>query len=125
QYVVHAASITQQWGVSYDEYRRINILGTQNVVQACLSLSIKKLVYISTANTIGPGTKHKPGSELNAFSLLHLNSGYINTKYIAQQYVQEQIEHSGLPAVILNPTFMIGPYDLKPSSGQLILYGLN
>lgn len=124
-YVVHTASVTGQWGVTFQEYKAINIDGTKNIVEACLSAGIQKLVYISTANTIGPGNKNKPGIELNAFSLFHLNSGYINSKYIAQQYVLEQTEKNKLPAVILNPTFMIGPYDTKPSSGQIIFHGLN
>lgn len=124
-YVVHTASVTGQWGVTYQEYKAINIDGTKNIVEASLGAGIKKLVYISTANTIGPGDKNKPGNELNAFSLFHLNSGYINSKYIAQQYVLEQTEKNKLPAVILNPTFMIGPYDTKPSSGQIIFHGIN
>lgn len=124
-YVVHTASATGQWGVPYEEYKKINITATQNIAEACLLYRVKKLVYISTANTIGLGTKDKPGNELNAFNLFHINSGYINSKYIAQQYVLEQIASKKLPAVILNPTFMIGPYDVKPSSGQIILHGLN
>lgn len=124
-YVVHTASITAQWGIPYDRYRQVNITGTTNVAEACLEHRIRKLIYISTANTIGPGDKNNPGTELNAFSLFSAHSGYINSKYVAQQYIQEQIALRGLPAVILNPTFMIGPYDVKPGSGQIILYGMN
>lgn len=124
-FVVHAASLTTQWGVTYSDYKRVNITSTKHIVEACLLHKVEKLIYISTANTIGHGSIDKPGNELNAFSLFHINSGYINTKYIAQQYVQEQIESNNLPAVILNPTFMIGAYDAKPSSGQIILYGIN
>lgn len=124
-YVVHAASVTAQWGISYREYEQVNITGTKNVTAACLVHKVKKLVYVSTANTIGPGSIDKPASELGAFTLQHLNSGYINSKYVAQQYVLEQVEREKLPAVIVNPTFMIGPYDVKPSSGQIILHGIN
>ncbi|AFD05428.1 NAD-dependent epimerase/dehydratase family protein [Solitalea canadensis] len=124
-YVIHTASITQQWGVTFEEYERINITGTKNVVEACLLHNVKRLIHVSTANTLGPGSIDKPGNELNSFSLLHLNSGYINTKYIAQQYVSEQVERRKLSAIIINPTFMIGPHDSKPSSGKIIFHGLN
>lgn len=35
-YVVHTASITEQWGVSQEEYHQVNYLGTVHVAQACL-----------------------------------------------------------------------------------------
>lgn len=124
-FVVHTASVTQQWAIKPKEYEQINITGTKNIVQACLSHNIKKLVHVSTANTVGPGNKHHPANELSAFRFVSANSPYINTKYIAQQYVLEQVIQKQLPAVIVNPTFMIGEYDSKPSSGQIILYGMH
>ncbi|GEP97433.1 NAD-dependent epimerase/dehydratase family protein [Chitinophaga cymbidii] len=123
--VIHAASVTEQWAIAYEEYERVNFTGTQHIVNACLAYGVERLVHVSTANTIGPGSKEKPGTELNGFTLFHANSGYINTKYLAQQYVLEQVERRQLPAVIVNPTFMIGPNDVKPSSGKLLLYGLH
>lgn len=124
-FVVHTASITEQWAVTFREYERVNVTGTKNVVKACLAHQVERLIHVSTANTIGPGNKNRPGTELNSFTLLNVNSGYISSKYIAQQYVLEQVEKAKLPAIIINPTFMIGPYDAKPSSGKLILHGMN
>ncbi|MCW3467186.1 NAD-dependent epimerase/dehydratase family protein [Chitinophaga nivalis] len=125
QAVVHTAAITDQWAISFEAYERINYIGTQYIVEACLEQRTEKLIYVSTANTMAPGSKAQPGNELNGFTLFHANSGYINTKYLAQQYVLEQVERKQLPAVIVNPTFMIGPNDIKPSSGKLLLYGLH
>lgn len=122
--VIHAACITEQWAISFEEYERINFQGTRNIVDACLETGVEKLIYVSTANTIGPGNKACPGNELNGFTLFRANSDYINTKYLAQQYVLEQVVQKGLPAIVVNPTFMIGPHDVKPSSGKLLLYGL-
>lgn len=122
--VIHAASITEQWTISFDEYEKINFTGTKNIVEACIAQKVDRLIYVSTANTMGPGSKNNPGSELNGFTHFNANSGYINTKYLAQQYVLEQVENKQLPAIIVNPAFMIGPNDNKPSSGKLILYGL-
>lgn len=123
-YVVHAASLTTQWGVDFEDYKAINVTATQQLAIACLKWRIKKLIYISTANTLAPGSKVLPGNELNGFGLLHINSGYINSKYIALLYIQEQVAINQLPAVIISPTFMLGKYDSKPSSGQLLLHGI-
>lgn len=124
-YVVHSASITEQTGITFEEYERINVIGTKQVVNACLQQKIKKLIYVSTANTIAPGSMNEPGTELNGFSYFKARSGYINSKYLAQQFVLEQVLHKKLPAVVVNPTFMLGAYDSKPSSGQIILCGLD
>ncbi|MBO9633133.1 MAG: NAD-dependent epimerase/dehydratase family protein [Chitinophagaceae bacterium] len=123
--VIHSAAITSQWDTGFETYERINFTGTQYICEACMEHHISRLIYVSTANTIGPGSKDTPGTELNGFTLFHAGSGYINSKYLAQQYVLEQVQKKQLPAVIVNPTFMIGPEDRKPSSGQLLLYGLH
>lgn len=122
--VIHAASITEQWGIDYATYERINITATKYIVDECIEQRVEKMIYVSTANTIGPGTLQHPGNEMNGFTLFNVNSGYINSKYLAQQYVLEQAERKGLHAVVVNPTFMIGPNDVKPSSGTLLLYSL-
>lgn len=122
--VIHAACITEQWGISFAEYERTNFTATRYITAACLAHQVQKFIYVSTANTMGPGNKRNPGNELNGFTLFNANSGYINSKYLAQQYVLEQVAARQLPGIVVNPTFMIGPHDTKPSSGKLILYGL-
>lgn len=122
--IVHAASTTSILPMDFKFYETTNVKGTENIVRAALKYENKRLIYVSTANTFGPGTKANPGTELSEFSLFNYNSGYINSKYIAQQYILEAVEKHGLDAVVVNPTFIIGPYDVKPSSGKLLLYGL-
>jgi dihydroflavonol-4-reductase len=122
--VIHAACITGQWSVTFEEYERVNFTATKYIADACLQHCVKRLIYVSTANTMGPGSKELPGNELSGFTLFKANSGYINSKYMAQQYVVEMVA-KGLQAVVVNPTFMIGPRDTKPSSGKLMLYGLS
>src|SRR5215213_7352192 len=63
QIVVHAAAITEQWNIAFEEYERINFLATRHIADACLSEKVSRLIYVSTANTIGPGTKNLPGTE--------------------------------------------------------------
>jgi dihydroflavonol-4-reductase len=122
--VVHSASLTATEITDFKYYEAANVKGTINLVKASISEGIKKFVYVSTANTIGPGTKQAPGTELSELNLFKFNSGYINSKYLAQQYILEQVEKFDFPAVVVNPTFMIGSHDYKPSSGKMILIGL-
>ena len=122
--VIHAASTTSVLPIDFEYYKKVNVDSTKNVVQAVLRRGNKRLVYVSTANAFDPGPKENPGTELSPFTLGHYNSGYINSKYMAQQYVLQQVEAHQLDAVVVNPNFIIGPYDAKPSSGRIILFGL-
>ncbi len=123
--VIHAASITKQTGISYPEYEKVNFKSTKYVVEACKAHHVTRMIHVSTANTFAPGTILQPGTELNGFSLYNANSGYINTKYLAQQYVLEQVARNNFQAIVVNPTFMIGAEDAGPSSGQIVLYQIN
>jgi dihydroflavonol-4-reductase len=124
RFIIHAAANTSQWPVAYSHYEPVNVTGTQNVVNVVRRHGIERMVYVSTANTFGNGTKEKPGTELSEFSGFRSGSGYIISKFVAQQWVLSEVERTGLPVVIVNPTFMIGPYDSKPSSGKIILMGM-
>ena len=44
----------------------------------------------------------------------------MDSKYEAHKLVLQAVSE-GLPALIVNPTFMIGPYDSAPSSGAMVL----
>jgi dihydroflavonol-4-reductase len=72
---------------------------------------------------MGFGSKENPGTELTDFNSISGYSGYILSKYVAQQLVLKEVEKNKLPAVIVNPSFMLGKYDARPSSGQAILMG--
>lgn len=122
--VVHAGSTTSTLPREFEFYKRINFISTKNIVEALLKQRNTRLIYVSTANTFEPGSKENPGSESSPFTLGHYHSGYINSKYMAQQYVLDAVRQNDLDAVVVNPTFMIGPYDSKPSSGKLILHAL-
>ena len=122
--VVHSASTTSILPHDFEFFERINVDATKNIVQAALSQGNKRLVYISTAAVFGAGSKENPGTERSRFALGEYHSGYVDSKVMAQEHVLRSVRTQQLNAVIINPTFMIGPYDVKPSSGKIILHGL-
>ena len=122
--IIHAASTTNILPLEFEYFKKANITPTALIVRAALNQGNKRMVYVSTANAFAPGSRKNPGSESTPFSLGRFNSGYINSKYLAQQHVLENVARHRLNAVIVNPTFIIGPFDRKPSSGKLILHAL-
>jgi dihydroflavonol-4-reductase len=123
--IIHAAANTSQWPVELRFYEAVNVKGTVNVLTAVKKNNVKKFIYVSTANAFGYGTKAKPGTEQTEYAFHDLKSGYITSKYLAQKLVLDEYKKTGIPAIVVNPTFMIGPYDSKPSSGKIIQMGLN
>lgn len=123
--VVHAAARTEQYPLDFKYYRDANVTATKNMIEAAKSINVDRFIYVSTANTFGAGTKLQPGTEWSEFSHFNLGSGYINSKYLAQEIVMMEAERNRFPAIVVNPTFMLGAHDYKPSSGKMVLHALN
>lgn len=121
--VVHAAANTNQWPTHYEAYRKTNVDATQSILDEAVRRNVERFIFVSSANAFDPGSKEMPGTEDSPFSQAG-KSGYMTSKYQAQKLVLNEYHRSGLPALIVNPTFMLGKYDGKPSSGQIILMAL-
>lgn len=119
--VVHAAAITDHISVIGPDSR--NAMMTKAMLEAARACKIKRFIYISSASTIGFGDIELPGNEEAPFKGEFYGSTYINSKFEAEQLVLKACAE-GFPAIILNPTFIIGPYDFNFSSGKLLLTGL-
>lgn len=85
---------------------------------------IKVLVHTSTANTIVTGTQECPSDESAPFGPPYDESPYAISKKAGEDALLEYgAAHPELRIVIVNPGFMLGAYDSKPSSGQMVLLG--
>lgn len=119
--VIHCAASTRVWPTRSDLVNRINIEGTKNIVHAVYQNKIKRLIYIGTANSFGFGSKDIPGIENNPYKSEKYGLDYMDSKYKTQQFILNEVKEKNLPAIIVNPTFMFGPYDSTPSSGAMIV----
>lgn len=120
-YIIHCGALTTVYPPRSRIVNDVNITGTNNILSASIINNIKRLIYVGSASSFGPGTKLKAGNENSRYIGDKYGLDYIDSKYHAQLRVIEEIEKNNLDAVIVNPTFMIGPYDSKPSSGAMIL----
>jgi len=114
--VIHAAAITELWPSRSKFIRDVNIVGTKNVIDAVLKFNLKRMIYIGSAssfNTTSNADSKFPGAKYGL--------DYIDSKYEALNLVLNAVRINKLPALAFLPTFMIGPFDYKPSSGKLIL----
>ena len=108
-YVYHCAAFVSFEPNKYHQLRKINIEGTANVVNLCVSHQIKKLCYVSSIATIG---HHSDPQQLitedTYWNKEDDNSVYDITKYGAEIEVWRGTQE-GVDAVILNPGIIIGP----------------
>jgi dihydroflavonol-4-reductase len=123
--VIHAAAETNQWYRTAKDYFPVNVDATANIIDAVSREKCQRLIFVSTANTMGFGTLLHPGDENTPASPLFLNSGYAASKLLAQELVLEAVKHHKINAVVVNPTFIIGPIDHNPHSGRIFQMVLN
>ena len=103
------------------EMRDTNVTGTANVIDACVAAGVKRLVHTSSVVAIGLSTDGRPCDETATwnFDQLGLLDAYAITKHEAEELVRAA--GAKLDAVIVNPTYMFGPRDARPSSGKMII----
>jgi dihydroflavonol-4-reductase len=101
---------------------KTNVEGTHNIVKAVKEANVTRLIHCSSIVARAVSETDEPVTEKQAwnFDKFGLDDGYSVTKRMSEQIVLEAVKN-GLDAVVVNPTYMFGPYDSKPSSGKLII----
>lgn len=117
--VFHTAATVSFWNKKRDLMYEVNVLGTRNVAEIALEIGVERFLYTSSVAALGYRNDGKPIDETTEFNWHPLNIPYKNSKYEAEQEVLKAVKR-GLPAVILNPTVVIGARDLYFHGGQLI-----
>lgn len=106
--VYHVAAKAGFWG-SFDEYRRANVDGTRNVLDACRALGIARLVYTSTPSVVYAGGDIEGGNESLPYPA-RFEAAYPETKARAEQSVLAA-NSPELATVALRPHLVWGPGD--------------
>jgi dihydroflavonol-4-reductase len=119
--VVHCAASVSQWRPNREMMVEVNVTGTANVLEAARRAGVSRVVYVSTVDTLGLSSLEHPADETcEHASMAAFGNPYVDTKYAAEQRAKA-IAAQGLDLVIVKPTYMIGAYDVKPTSGQMIV----
>ncbi len=115
-YVYHCAAYISFDPSDYKKLRNVNIKGTANIVNLCISNAIKKLCYVSSIATLGHHSKNI--NEETYWSGNQDQSVYAISKYGAEMEVWRGTQE-GIPTVIVNPGVIIGPGFWNTGSGLL------
>lgn len=116
--VIHAAANLHIGWKNFAACRETNIEGTKHVASISRENGTK-MIHVSSVDALSAATKDSQIDE-NSPVVSKLNCTYVVTKQEAEAVVQAEIE-KGLYGIIVNPGFMLGPWDWKPSSGRMLL----
>jgi dihydroflavonol-4-reductase len=122
--VFHVAAFYSFWVRPRRLIYEVNVEGTRNVLRAARESGVDRVVYTSSVAALGLRDDGRPADETTPTSLEEIIGDYKRSKYLAEQVALEYAKE--LPVVIVNPSFPVGPRDVKPTpTGQTILDFLN
>lgn len=108
--VFHVAAKAGVWG-PYREYYQANVVGTQNIIQACLKHNVRYLVYTSSPSVAFRGQPLVNASEKVGYGDPRKMCAYAKTKMLAEKLVLRANGEKNLQTVALRPHLIWGPGD--------------
>ncbi len=87
--------------------RRVNVAGTENIIDMCIKRKIGRIVYLGSAYALNPDVQ---GEQMTIhFDRNKVEGEYAKTKAEAAAFIMEKVTLNRLNAVLVLPTFIIGP----------------
>ena len=125
--VFHLAGLFDPSPEGMGRMTQVHVFGTRALLNAAEQAGVSRFVHCSSSVTVGFAQK-KPNAieECESWSfdpnVIYGTSGalrhYYNTKVQSEDLVLGWV---GLETVVVNPDYILGAYDVKPTSGQMLL----
>jgi nucleoside-diphosphate-sugar epimerase len=116
--VYHCAAVIENF--HFEEMKKINMRGTENIVNVAISSGVKKICHISSIAALGEAIGDKSVKEEDFFNLDGLNTDYAITKFGAEMEAWRATQED-IDVIIVNPGVIIGEGNWNSGSGQLII----
>ena len=105
--VYHAAALISFNAKDRHKMLKVNVEGTENLVNLALEYGIEKFLHVSSIAALGRTEKTNKVNENSLWENSQLNSDYAISKFKAESEVWRGIQE-GLSAVIVNPSLIMG-----------------
>ena len=110
--VLHIGSIVTSSPDFNQKVIDVNVGGTRNIIELCLSTpGVKKLVYCSSTGAIPEQPEGVAIKEVDYFDETKVPGCYAMSKAMATQDVLDAVHHRGLNACVVHPSGIMGPGD--------------
>jgi oxidoreductase len=105
RHVLHCAALVSDWA-TVEEMQRANVVGTRNLLEACVGASVERFVHFSSTDVYGyPGGPAIDETHATA----RFRNWYAQTKLAAEAEVRGAERERALDVVILRPATVYGP----------------
>jgi dihydroflavonol-4-reductase len=119
--VFHAAAYYPLHSLDMAGALRRSVGEMRNVLWAAAQQGVGRLVYTSSLTTIGfPRQPGQLADEEDYYLPGSTGSAYYEVKWATEAEAWRAIAR-GLPVIIVNPTAVFGPWDVKPTTGEILL----
>ena len=108
------------------DFQRGTVVGTRNMIDACLKHGVRRVVYVSSLSVLEHAAP-RTGKITETWPLephADLRGAYTQTKLEAERMVLAAARDKGLPACVIRPGVIFGP-GVEPSSpaGSFAMFG--
>lgn len=116
--MVHCAGVIQIGWSRMDQSMKVNRDAAAVIAETCRMRNVR-LIHVSTVDALAAGTVDRPATEEN-IDPAKVATSYVVSKRAGDEKVWDQIG-KGLDGMIVHPGLMFGPWDWKPSSGEMMV----
>jgi nucleoside-diphosphate-sugar epimerase len=110
--VIHTAAVVSMYG-TWEEYRRIGVVGTENVVTAAMNAGVPRFVHLGSIASYG--LRHTPGVVLTEDMPYDEEpepwNHYVREKMLSEKIAWRAHETGRTGVTSLRPSVVIGPRD--------------
>lgn len=117
--VFHCAGKVSRDRADAEELHRVHVVGTRTVLDASREAGVKRAVVASTSGTVALSEEPVVIDERRAAPMRLIQKfPYYRSKYFAEQTALERNDPPSFEVVVVNPTLLLGPGDLRGSSTE-------
>lgn len=118
--VFHCAADYRLWTQDPSDLYRVNVDGTESLLQASQRAGVARFVYTSSVGALGLLSDGTPADEDTPVTLEDMVGHYKRSKFKAERSAESFVGE--MAVVIVNPSTPVGELDRKPTpTGQMIV----
>jgi len=116
--IYHCAAMVSFNAKDLDKMMQVNVEGTANMVNIALHVGVERFLHVSSIAALGRIKNNSQVDEETKWQRNKYNTNYSISKYLSEQEVWRSI-YEGLPAIIINPSTILGSGFWSKGTGQL------
>lgn len=117
----HAAADYRLWASDPREIYETNVNATRELLRLAADAGVERIVYTSSVATLGREPSGRPADEQTPVTIDDMTGHYKRSKFLAEEDVKRLVREEDMPVVIVNPSTIIGPRDIRPTpTGRMV-----